>query len=151
MDGGFDRERRIADASRARHERDNDRQFSRGIVSRAGALTRPTMSRISCGESGLGDPVGVSGLNEPFVVAGGNVAANDDEEQVSRMPPDDVDQIVDVCNLGRRDQDDADRSAPLIDFGRCLQDSETRLRSGIADLSLPSISSALPSSSPCIR
>ena len=47
-------------------------------------------------QSGLGDPIGVSGLNEPFIVPGGNVAADDDEEQVSRMAPDDVDQIVDV-------------------------------------------------------
>ena len=46
-------------------------------------------------------------MNEPFIVAGGNVAANDDEEYVSGVAPDDVDQIVEVCTLWRRrDQDD---------------------------------------------
>ena len=53
-------------------------------------------------QSSLGDPIGVPRLNEPFVVASRNVAADNDEEQVSRMAPDDVDEVVDVGAFRRR-------------------------------------------------
>ena len=114
MDGGFDREGGIADSSRARRERNHDRRFGRDIVSR-GRADPPDNFENFLRQSGLGDPVGVSGLNEPLVVAGGNVAANDDEEYVSRIAPDDVDQIVDVRMLGRRRDQDDDRSFRAVD------------------------------------
>ena len=127
MDGGFDRERRIADASRARRERNHDRRFTRDIVSGWRADASDNVENF-VRQSGLGDPVGVAGLNEPFVVAGGNVAADDDEEQVSRIAPDDVDQIVDVGALrGAATRMTIDRSAPLTDLRVDVLDCSERV------------------------
>ena len=116
MDGGFDGEGRIADASRARRERNHDRRIGRAS-SLAGRADASDNVENFLRQSGLGDPVGVAGLNEPLVVARGNVAANHDEEQVSRIAPDDVDQIVDVrASRGAATRMTIERSAPLIDF-----------------------------------
>ena len=79
MDGGFDSKGRIADSSRARRERNHDGRFNRNVVSR-GRVDPPDNVENFVRQPGFGDPIGVSGLNEPFVVLGGNVAANNDEE-----------------------------------------------------------------------
>ncbi|MGA8584206.1 MAG: hypothetical protein WB715_10305 [Roseiarcus sp.] len=66
-------------------------------------------------QSGLSDPVGVTGLNKPLIIPGGNIAANDDEEYVSRMTADDLDQIFDASDLRRRCDQDNDGSLHAID------------------------------------
>src|SRR5271156_2877994 len=61
MDGGFDRQRRIADSARAGNKRDNHRRFDRVSVPRRRA-DAPNNLENFLRESGLGDPVGVAGL-----------------------------------------------------------------------------------------
>ena len=58
-------------------------EFARDIVSGWRADPSDNVENF-VRQSDLGDPIGVSGLNEPFIVARGNVAADNDEEQVSR-------------------------------------------------------------------
>jgi hypothetical protein len=87
MDGGFDRERRIADSARAGNKRNNDRRFNRVSVPRRRADPPDNLENF-LRESRLGDPVGVAGLNESLVIPGGNITSDDDEENVSRTPAD---------------------------------------------------------------
>ena len=70
-------------------------EFAVDVVSGGSADPRDNVEDF-LRQSGLGDPVCVSGLDEPLIVSRGNVAANNDEEHVSRIAPDNVDQIVDV-------------------------------------------------------
>ena len=114
LHGGFDGEGGIAHASRARRERNHGRRFARGVISGRCADPSDNVENF-VRQPGLGDPIGVSGLNELFIVAGGNVAADNDEKQVPRIAPDVVDQIVDVCALRRRRDQDDDRPFRAID------------------------------------
>lgn len=66
-------------------------------------------------QCGLGDPVGVTGLNKPLIIPGGNITANDDEEYVSRMTADNLDQIFNASDLRRRRDQDNDGSLHAID------------------------------------
>ena len=114
MDGSFDRESGIAHAARARRERNHSWRIARDIVSGWRADAFDNVANF-VRQSDLGDPIGVSGLNEPFIVARGNVAADNDEEQVPRRAPDGIDQFVDVgAHTRRRGQYD-DRSFRAID------------------------------------
>jgi hypothetical protein len=82
MDGGFDCKRRIADSPRTGHKRDNDRRLICVVVSR-GRADAPYNFENFLLKSSVGHPVSVSGLNESLVVAGRNIAADDNEEYVS--------------------------------------------------------------------
>ena len=66
MDGGFDREGGIADASRARRERNHCRRFARDILCGRRADASDNVENF-VRQPGVCDPIGVAGLNEPFI------------------------------------------------------------------------------------
>ena len=102
LDGRLDRERRIADAAGAGQERDDE-----GLIRRArsrGADASDDGENF-LGRRAVGDPVRVAGLDQLLVAPGGDVAADDNEEQVVGSFADDVDQFGEVLICRRRKQD----------------------------------------------